>query len=328
MTVTPIIPNLHQLTLPTPFPVGPVNVYLADGPAEPLTLFDTGVRTRTSRAVLEDGLAELGYALADIERVIISHAHSDHYGLAGDIVQVSGASIYAHPHNRPMIEDYADERDRRQAAYGDLLVEAGVPEEVRTIIGQIWGQFRRLATAVSPVHALKEGDKLQLAGQSWQVCFMPGHAGGLICLYQPQTRLFLSNDHLLRDVSSNPLFEPPRPGQTRRRPLVDYIASLERTAALDIAVAWPGHGETIHDHRALIQKRLTFHRRRADKILAALQDGPQTVYALSRALFSRLGPVDHFLVVSEVLAHLEWLEVQGAVTSQPHNELMLWGCKT
>jgi DNA-binding transcriptional ArsR family regulator len=93
---------------------------------------------------------------------------------------------------------------------------------------------------------------------------------------------------------------------------------------MDIAVTWPGHGALVHDHRALIQERLAFHRRRADKIVQALAAGPQSVYALSQALFSNLSAVDHFLVVSEVLAHLEWLEEQGAVTSQLQGKVALW----
>jgi glyoxylase-like metal-dependent hydrolase (beta-lactamase superfamily II) len=134
---------------------------------------------------------------------------------------------------------------------------------------------------------------------------------------------------LLRDVSSNPLVEPPPPGQPRRRrSLVDYIASLQRTAALDITIAWPGHGEPILDHRALIESRLAFHHRRAGAILAALHDGPRTAYALSQLLFPDLNTVDYFLAISEVLAHLEWLEAHGGVTALRQSGLMLWRRET
>jgi glyoxylase-like metal-dependent hydrolase (beta-lactamase superfamily II) len=325
MTVTPILPDLYQIRVPTPFPVGPVNVYLAADPEEPLTLIDTGPRTAQASEAMAHGLASLGYAVSDIKRVIITHAHTDHYGQASDIAQLSGAGVYSHPHNRPVLEDYAAEREKSRTFYRDLLVEAGVPQEIQTTIVHGLRGYRHFAAAVSPVHALDEGDKVRLAGQNWQVLFMPGHAGGLICLYQRERRLFLSNDHLLRDISSNPLFEPPLPGQTRRRrALVDYVASLERTAAMDIAVAWPGHGEPIHDHRALIEKRLAFHRRRADKLLEALKGSRQTVYALSQTIFAKLNTMDRFLATSEVLAHLEWLEHQGRVACQKQNGLGVW----
>jgi len=327
--LTAIIPHLYQIVLPTPFPVGPVNVYLAHDETEPLTLIDVGPRTADARAALEAGLAQLGYTLADIGRIIVTHAHADHHGLAGDVVQACGAEVYAHPHNQATLTDYVSERAQRRAFYEQMLIEAGVPPEVRASIGEMTRGYGRFATSVPAVRPLDEGDELTLAGYTWQVYAMPGHTGGLLCFYQPETRLFLSNDHLLRDISSNPMFEPPMPGQTqRRRSLVDYIASLERTAALDIAVTWPGHGEPIYDHRALIAQRLAFHRRRAEKMLAALDNGPQTAFTLSQAIFAKLEPTERFLAISEILAHLEWLEEQGEVTVQRQDVRVFWGRQT
>jgi glyoxylase-like metal-dependent hydrolase (beta-lactamase superfamily II) len=325
MTPLQIAPDLYKIVVPTPFPVGPVNLYLAIGPEGSLSLIDTGPRTDQAHAVLERSLADLNYTFADIQRIMITHGHTDHYGLAGDIAQISGATVYAHPRSRSLLEDHSTERDRRGDFYRSVLIEAGAPVDVQATVLQVLKGFRHFATAVSPVHILDEGDTLLLAGQSWQVLFLPGHAGGLICLYQPETQLFLSNDHLLRDISSNPFFEPPLPGQSHRsRSLVDYIASLKRTAALDIAVSWPGHGEPIYDHRALIKDRLTFHRHRANRIIAALHDTSQTVYEVSEVIFPDLNAVDRFLAISEVLAHLEWLEDQGTVNSQPQDGLVLW----
>lgn len=325
MTITPVIPDLYQIRIPTPFPVGPVNVYVAVSPNEPLTLIDTGPRTDRARAALERGLANLGATVADIGRIIITHAHSDHYGLAGDLAQNAENRVYSHPRNRPMLEDYPAEREKRGAFFGALLLEAGVPPDVQATMVQGLQGYRHFATAVSPIVDLDEGEEVWLSDQRWQVLFMPGHAGGLICLFQPEMGVFLSNDHLLRDVSSNPLFEPPLPGETRRRrSLVEYIRSLERTAAMEFAVAWPGHGEPIYDHRSLIESRLAFHRQRAEKLLEVLRDAPQTVFALSQALFPDLNTMDRFLAVSEVLAHLEWLEDQGKVRCEPQGQLGMW----
>jgi glyoxylase-like metal-dependent hydrolase (beta-lactamase superfamily II) len=325
MIATHILPHLHQLVIPTPFPVGPVNVYLCSEPDEPLTLIDTGPRTGEAQEELEKDLALLGHRLADVGRIVISHAHTDHYGLTGDITRLSGARVYSHPFNAPLLENHATERERRARFFRELLAQAGMPEDLQRAVAQILNGFQYLAADVRSLLPLDEGDTLKLAGHEWDVLFLPGHAGGLICLYQPQTKLLLSSDHLLRDVSSNPLFEPPPPGGTeRRRSLVDYIASLERTAAMDIAVAWPGHGEPIYEHRRLIESRLAFHHERAGRILDALNDRPRTVYELSQMLFAHLDPMGRFLALSEVLAHLEWLEVRGQATSQTENGVALW----
>ncbi|RME39826.1 MAG: MBL fold metallo-hydrolase [Thermoflexia bacterium] len=82
-------PYLHVLQVPTPFPVGPVNLYLAEG--ETPTLVDIGPRYAPAREALEKALAARGFRLADLGRLVLTHAHSDHYGQAGEIVEASGA---------------------------------------------------------------------------------------------------------------------------------------------------------------------------------------------------------------------------------------------
>ena len=176
---------------------------------------------------------------------------------------------------------------------------------------------------------LADGDLLRLGGEDWRVLHTPGHTGDLVCFYQPQRRLLLSSDHLLRDISSNPLVEQPVPGQSERpccsrRSLVEYMAQLRRVAALDVALTLPGHGPPISDHRALIRERLAFHEERARRILEVLGDETFTVHEIVGQLFSNLDPLNHFLAISEVIGHLQWLEVEGRVTCRERDGVAIW----
>src|SRR5947199_585356 len=83
--------KVHRIIVPTPFYVGPVNVYLIE--EEPLTLIDAGPRDEASLAALRAGLQQLGYKFSDVRRVIVSHAHADHYGLAQRIQEESKATV-------------------------------------------------------------------------------------------------------------------------------------------------------------------------------------------------------------------------------------------
>ena len=121
----PLLRSIHQITLPTPFPVGPVHAYLVQG--DPLTLIDTGPQTPAALAALQAGLAEHGVLLGDIQRVIITHAHADHYGLVGTIVAASGAEVWAHPLAQPLIEGWTSYLAPREQFWLDLLLAAGVP---------------------------------------------------------------------------------------------------------------------------------------------------------------------------------------------------------
>ena len=307
----PVPPYLHTLTLPTPFPVGPVNVYLAEG--DPLTLIDTGPKAPVSRDALTAGLATHGYRVEDIGRVIITHHHADHLGLAGEIVARSGARLVAHPYTATWLRDYTAERARQEPFYAGLWVDGGVPDEIVAAMRQANNGISRWLDDAPADGTLDEGDTIKLGDSAWQVYYTPGHAGGLICLWEPGSRTLLANDHFIRDISSNPVLEPP-PDITGPRPrrLVEYLHHMRRMAALEPAVALPGHGEPVTDVATLLRQREAFHQRRAKRIAAVLDAGPQTLWELTQPIFPRLSrPMDYFLALSEILGHLDLLEVSG-----------------
>ena len=321
-----VLPDLYQLALPTPFPVGPVNVYIARD-ADGLTLVDCGPRTAEGRAALDAGLAALGYSVRDVRRIVVTHAHADHYGLAASLVSECGAQVLTHPFNRFELESYDAERERRLAFYIGVLCASGVPDEVQQIIGQMRRSVGHYSQAVRVAGTLDEGDDLVLAGRAWRVLHTPGHSAGLVCLYEPGSRVLLSNDHLLRDISSNPLVEPPPPGRSERiKSLVEYIAQMERVASMEPVplVAWPGHGEPIHDVRELVRQRAEFHTRRAGGILEILDGDRLTVYQVARRLFPKLDALNFFLAVSEVTGHLELLETRGHASSTRREGVDYW----
>lgn len=317
--------HLHAIELPTPYPVGPVTVYLADAPDEPLTLIDTGPHTNETRAALEAGLGGLGYCTSALERIVISHAHADHFGLAAHLVAASGAQVLTHSWNIAALGDCQEDREHRVAFYASLLQEAAVPADIMIAIGQATRGVNRFARPVTVDLGLEEGDELPLAGRRWQILHTPGHAAGLICLYEPVSRTVLSSDHLLADISSNPVVEPPLPGQTERpRSLALYTRSLQRVAAMDVAQALPSHGPIIHDVAGLVAERLAFHRQRMDRILAVLHSGARTTWDVTSALFPERPPLDTFLAISEVIGHLDLLQAEGSIEGQQSDGVIVW----
>ncbi|MFN2289900.1 MAG: MBL fold metallo-hydrolase [Anaerolineae bacterium] len=325
MSVTTYMEYLHAIELPTPFPVGPVTVYLADAPGEPITLLDTGPRTAEGRSALASALALLGHRVADLERIVISHAHADHFGLAAELEAASGAEVWSHPWNVTALADYESDRAQRTAFYADLLRRAAVPVEVMTMVGGATRGVNRYAAPVAVARTVKEGDRLPLAGDTWQVLHTPGHAAGLICLYEPERGVLLSSDHLLADISSNPVVEPPPPGHRQRlRSLALYRASLQRVAELEISLALPSHGPPIRDVAGLVQQRLRFHDRRVEHVAAALRNGGGTTWQVTLALFPNRSPLDTFLAVSEVIGHLDVMEMEGRVVREEAGGVDRW----
>ena len=315
--------TIHPLSLPTPFPVGPVNVYLIDG--DPLTLVDTGPKADISRAALKAGLGALGHRLEDIQRLILTHHHADHIGLAGEIVARSGAEIWTHPYNFPWLADYAAEQERARPFYESLWQAGAVPPDIVAAIETASASIPKWVDPTPANQAIDEGDTVELGGQHWQVFHTPGHAGGLICLWEPDSRTLLSNDHLIRDISSNPVLEaPPILAAPRPRRLVEYLHHLRRMAALDPALALAGHGEPVTAAAALVRQRQMLHQRRADRILAGL-DGTQTLWEMTRRMFPYVHRgMDYFLALSEMLGHLDLLVEQGRATQSQASGRLSW----
>jgi glyoxylase-like metal-dependent hydrolase (beta-lactamase superfamily II) len=323
-----VLDKLYQLTLPTPFPVGPVNVYLASD--DPITLIDTGPRDDATRAALDDELRALGLARSDVRRIVITHAHADHYGLAAEIVRDGAArstrvEVWTHAYNRIWLEDYEAERVRRLMFYGQILIESGIPPEERERLAGARRGMGRLGEAVGIDREIGEGGALSFAGKTWRALHMPGHAGGMLCFFEPGSRTLLSSDHLLRDISSNPVVEP-APDLTAPKPrrLVEYLREIQRAADLQPAIAWTGHGEPITDVRKLVRQRTLFHNRRAQRILDLMGGREVTAYEIAGPLFGQLSGIDSFLALSEVIGHLEWLEDQRRLQSVRRGEVVYW----
>jgi glyoxylase-like metal-dependent hydrolase (beta-lactamase superfamily II) len=321
MAHTAVPDYLHSFPIPTPFPVGPVNAYLAEG--EPLTLVDVGPRYDPARKALEEGLAAHGYGVSDVGRIVLTHAHADHCGLAAELARASGAEVLAHAASIPWLDKSAPAR--RTAFYADVMHWAGVPVKTMVDLVRMRRGVTRYDEPLIPDGTVADGDVLRLGGEDWRVLHTPGHAGGLVCLYQLSRGLLISSDHLLRDISSNPIIEPPAPGETERpRRLVEYMAQLHRVAALDLALALPGHGPPIIDHGALIRERLAFHESRARWILGIVGNDALTAHEIAGVLFPRLDAVNYFLAISEVVGHLEWQEVEGRVARDERGGVARW----
>jgi glyoxylase-like metal-dependent hydrolase (beta-lactamase superfamily II) len=116
---------MERIVVPTPFPVGPVNVWLLRG--DPLTLVDTGPSTPEALVALEAGLEAAGVAIEEIELLLLTHQHSDHVGLAATIVERSGCSVAAHHLLVGFVRDVQAAMAAEEAWEDDLLRLHGTP---------------------------------------------------------------------------------------------------------------------------------------------------------------------------------------------------------
>ncbi len=299
---------IHRIVIPNPFFEGATNVYLIA--AEPVTLIDTGIGTDEGFRVLEQALHAHGLEPRSLRRIVLTHHHLDHIGLARRLHEASGTAVFVHAADWEAVANYemwhanfVEQMRVRLASWGTPA--AGI-EEASALL--LHGGLK-LAQSV-PAERLHDGQRLPLGTGELEVIHTPGHSMGSICLRFG--RHLFSGDHVLPDVSPNiggGDFETP---DLLRR----YLKSLERVRPLqaDDLRVYPGHGEPFADLAGRVRELREHHREREQTILELLHDrGPMTVYEVAVALFGPLRGHHVALGTAEAYAHLEKAEREGRV---------------
>lgn len=308
--------RIGRIPTPTPFPVGDINTYLVFPPAgsDSLTLIDTGVKSPEAFDALQHGFKEFGWSLEQVDRILITHAHMDHYGQARRLRDLSGAKVYASAPEAARMRVPGSPTAERTESVLAWMRRWGVPEEIARHDGGIGELARRLQDPIDVDELVAEGDTVACGDLSLQVIETPGHCEGHVVFYEPELRVLFSGDHLLTDISPVPLLVlPERLDAPRPKSLIRFMRSLERVERLECALTLPAHGDTIADHRKLIAGYRLHHERRALQIVRELRAGPRTPFDLAARLFPRHVRDQIYLVMSEVIGHLDVLAEEGRV---------------
>jgi glyoxylase-like metal-dependent hydrolase (beta-lactamase superfamily II) len=180
--------------------------------------------------------------------------------------------------------------------------------------------FRGWGGSAKVTHTVCDGGELAFAGRTLQVFHRPGHSPSDTILFDPDRALLLAGDHLIKNISSNPLISQPlggrsgEPGSGRPRTLMMYMESLRETQAMPVETVLPGHGDVFGDHAALIDERFEMHERRAAKMLELIAEQPRSAHDIAQAIWGNVAVTQAFLTLSEVLGHVDLLLDRGQVT--------------
>jgi glyoxylase-like metal-dependent hydrolase (beta-lactamase superfamily II) len=309
------------MPIPTPFAVGRVNCYLVED--DPLTLVDTGPNSGTSLTTLENKLAEHGRRVEDLERIVLTHQHIDHIGLAQILADRSGAEVVSLDELAPWLAAYGTSMDEDDDFGEQLLHRHGVPDDIAVVLRSVTRGFRAWGAPATVTRTLTEGDVLEFADRTWHVHHRPGHSPSDTVFHDAERRLLVAGDHLIKHISSNPLVSRPLDGSTggpRPQALVTYMQSLTATRDMDLALVLPGHGEAFGEHAALIDERFRMHERRARKIGGLIAERPHNAFEIAQALWGNVAVTQAFLTISEVLGHVDLLINDGSVVEREDDD--------
>jgi glyoxylase-like metal-dependent hydrolase (beta-lactamase superfamily II) len=312
MRDTPVVaPGIRSIPLSTPWAVGRVVVYLVDD--DPLTLIDTGQRTPEALADLEEGLRAAGRRVEDLERIIVTHQHLDHSGLAADLVERSGAELCALDSLADWFETYPRSLHAEDTFALDTLRRHGVVTDGVAHTAQRGPDD--LAAPAFVTQRLHDGDVLGFADRELRVLHRPGHSPHDTVFHDEARGTVFGGDHVLNwpttAIMGPPLTAGVRNGRTRA--FASYVASLRATSELDVETILPGHGEPVLDHRETIAERMRRYERLTEETAAAVTSEPRTAIAIAAGLRGDIAEATAFFVLCEVLGHLDELVDAGRV---------------
>lgn len=303
--------KIIKLSLPTPFAVGDVNVYIVKG--EALTLIDAGVKTEEAWEAFQFQLGQHGLTPEDIEQVVLTHHHPDHVGLLESLPD--HVPVYGHPYVRPWIEKDEKFFASYDVFYRKLFTEFGIDSNFDQMLKKMKAPLR-YSSKRELTYEIEEGDTIP-GMEGWVIIATPGHAQSHLSFYREGDGTLFSGDHLLATISSNPLLEPSLdPLAERPRPQLQYNASLRKLLELDVSIAYTGHGTEVKKVHELVERRLKRQHERAFQLKELLSGNAMTTFSITKELFPAVYEQQLGLTLSETTAQLDYLLSLGAIEKQ------------
>lgn len=304
-----IADGIYQVQLPLPFPLKIVNCYaLRDG--DGWTIVDTGIHYPPGQAAWQAAFDRLGLAPGAIRRIVLTHAHPDHYGMAGWLAQQSGAPVLLSPGEQAFAQRVWHNGAANERATVEFFRAHGMPADLAEQVRASMAENGAMTQPWPATNLIEPGAQIVIGGRTFEAIATPGHSDEHLVFYCAAERLLLCGDAVLTKITPNVSCWP----DSRPNPLADFLGSLDTLARLEVDLALPGHGPLITTFGQRLRELRDHHAERLRAMARAAGAGA-SAYEVCVAVFptGALSPHQLRFAIAETLAHLEYLVSVGAV---------------
>lgn len=302
--------DMVPIIIPTMWEVGPVAAYLL--PGDPVTLIDAGIDGDEAREIFESAFAGAGRSTSDLERIVVTHGHNDHFGGAKWLQEVSGCEVLMH----------REDAERIPGGWGSILVlfsMLGLSEKtLDELRGGRAGGRRHWEIPLPEIESIEGGEIYQAGEAKLVVEHYPGHSPGHIWVVEETTGAIFGGDYLLESSATTAGAVPDPAHPIGIRPmLAEYEDGLRALAERDVPVVFPSHGPPVTDHRRLIERRMVRSAERTERVFAALKEAGETSpFDLTKRVHGERVAHGLFQFLTEVFGRLELLAGEGRAAAR------------
>ncbi len=307
-----VAPGIHWLRMPLPFKLDHINLWLLED-GDGWTIVDTGICRDEVKEAWETLFTDV-MAGRPVKKVVVTHFHPDHAGLAGWLTERFDAPLVM-----PLTEWTfgrmlsLDGQDGSLDAFRSFYKRAGFTPEMMEGVSRRAGGYKNI---VSPIPAafqrISDGERIEIGGRQWRMIVGRGHSPEHACLYCDEIDVLISGDQVLPKISPNVSVWPQEP---EGRPLglfIDTIARLRDEVTGDPLVL-PSHNWPFKGFHARLDDLDAHHVERLGETVEALMAPSTGVDVLYRLFKRELDEHQTFFAIGETLAHLHHLLEDGRV---------------
>jgi glyoxylase-like metal-dependent hydrolase (beta-lactamase superfamily II) len=299
--------DITQVSLPLPFALKIIHAYVVTG-TDGITLIDTGLHIGEDLDTWERARQELGWEWKDVEKIVLTHYHPDHYGLAGTLQKKTGAPVYMSKTDAEQALLFWREDSDQPETMARFYAKHGLDEEWVKQMPDHLRNFRRWVEPHPQPTYIAGGETVRLGNRSYEVLHTPGHADGHLSFYDPEREWLIGGDFLLPKITPNISLWP----GCDPNPLRSYLTTLDRMNDLSVKKVFPSHGPVFDHYRKRIEELKAHHAARLNEMLEFVKEGPKTAKEVCDFIFgSNLSIHNLRFALSETLAHLEYLRDEG-----------------